>query len=445
MSQLSNSPSSTSRAHAPALQELDAEERMSRDELEALQLVRLQETVRHAYRNVPFYTEKFDGVGVHPDDIRELGDLAKLPFTTKEDLRLHYPFGLFAVPRAEVARIHASSGTTGQPTVVGYTKSDLDDWGMLVARSLRAAGIRPGQMVHNAYGYGLFTGGLGAHAGIERLGCTVVPMSGGNTAKQVQLIQDFEPDAILCTPTYLLTIIDALAASGMDPRESSLAVAVLGAEPWTNEMRATIEGSLGIDALDIYGLSEVMGPGVGSECIESKDGPHIWEDQFRPEVIDSATGQPLADGEQGELVFTTLRKQALPVIRYRTHDITTLRPGTARPAMRRIEKITGRNDDMIVLRGVNLFPSQIEEIALAIDGLSPHFELELTRVGHLDRMTVHVEPTSGLSAADGERAVAALVREVKVRVGTTVEVHLAAPGSLERSGGKLKRVYDHRQ
>ncbi|PPL18788.1 phenylacetate--CoA ligase PaaK [Microterricola pindariensis] len=440
MTQLSKSP-----AFAPALQELDAEERMSRDELEALQLARLQDTVRHAYANVPFYTRKYDEVGVHPDDIRELSDLEKLPFTTKEDLRQNYPFGMLAVPRAEVARIHASSGTTGQPTVVGYTKADLDDWGQLVARSLRAAGIRPGQMVHNAYGYGLFTGGLGAHTGIERLGCTVVPMSGGNTAKQVQLIRDFEPDAILCTPTYLLTIIDALAASGMDPRDSSLAVAVLGAEPWTNEMRSMIEGSLGIDALDIYGLSEVMGPGVGSECIESKDGPHIWEDQFRPEVIDSETGHALPDGRQGELVFTTLRKQALPVIRYRTHDITTLLPGTARPGMRRIEKITGRNDDMIVLRGVNLFPSQIEEIALAIDGLSPHFELELTRVGHLDRMTVHVEPTSGLSAADGERAVAALVREVKVRVGTTVEVHLAAPGSLERSGGKLKRVYDHRQ
>ncbi|SDS34563.1 phenylacetate--CoA ligase PaaK [Microterricola viridarii] len=434
-----------SAAHAPAVHELDAEERMSRDELEALQLARLQDTVRHAYANVPFYTRKYDEVGVHPDDIRELNDLEKLPFTTKEDLRQNYPFGMLAVPRAEVARIHASSGTTGQPTVVGYTRADLDDWGQLVARSLRAAGIRPGQMVHNAYGYGLFTGGLGAHAGIERLGCTVVPMSGGNTAKQVQLIRDFEPDAILCTPTYLLTIIDALRESGMDPRDSSVAVAVLGAEPWTNEMRAVIEESFGIDALDIYGLSEVMGPGVGSECIESKDGPHIWEDQFRPEVIDSETGQALPDGQCGELVFTTLRKQALPVIRYRTHDITTLLPGTARPAMRRIEKITGRNDDMIVLRGVNLFPSQIEEIALAIDGLSPHFELELTRVAHLDRMTVHVEPRIGLSAADGERAVAALVREVKVRVGTTVEVHLAAPGSLERSGGKLKRVYDHRQ
>ncbi|AMB60296.1 phenylacetate--CoA ligase [Microterricola viridarii] len=444
-SQAATPSPSTSRAFAPALAELDAEERMSRDEIEALQLSRLQQTVRHAYQNVPFYTQKFDGVGVHPDDIRELSDLQKLPFTTKEDLRLNYPFGMFAVPRSEVARIHASSGTTGQPTVVGYTKGDLDDWGMLVARSLRAAGIRPGQMVHNAYGYGLFTGGLGAHAGIERLGCTVVPMSGGNTAKQVQLIRDFEPDAILCTPTYLLTIIDALAASGMDPRDSSLAVAVLGAEPWTNEMRSTIEQGLGIDALDIYGLSEVMGPGVGSECIESKDGPHIWEDQFRPEVIDSDTGVPLADGQQGELVFTTLRKQALPIIRYRTHDITTLLPGTARPNMRRIEKITGRNDDMIVLRGVNLFPSQIEEITLAIDGLSPHFELELTRVGRLDRMTVHVEPAQALSAAEGARVIAALEREVKIRVGTTVEVHLAAPGSLERSSGKLKRVYDNRQ
>ncbi|GGF11686.1 phenylacetate--CoA ligase PaaK [Subtercola lobariae] len=431
------------RAHAPAAAELDPEERMSRDELEALQLSRLQQTVRRAYENVPLYTRKFDAVGMHPDDIRELSDLEKLPFTTKDDLRETYPFGMFAVPRSEVTRIHASSGTTGLPTVVGYTQGDLDRWANLVARSLRAAGIRPGQMVHNAYGYGLFTGGLGAHAGIERLGCTVVPMSGGNTLKQVQLIRDFEPDAIMCTPTYLLTIIDALRASGIDPRDSSITVGVLGAEPWTNEMRTTIEESFGIDALDIYGLSEVMGPGVGSECIESKDGPHIWEDEFRPEIVD-ALGHAVPDGRQGELVFTTLTKEALPIIRYRTHDISTLLPGTARPNMRRIMKITGRNDDMIILRGVNLFPTQIEEIALTIDGLSPHFVLELTKQGRMDCMTVRIEPTPGLSAAEGERASAALVRDIKTRIGSSVTVELAAPGSLERSGGKLKRVYDNR-
>ncbi|MEF2977232.1 phenylacetate--CoA ligase PaaK [Subtercola sp. YIM 133946] len=431
------------RAHAPAAAELDAEERMSRDELEAVQLVRLQQTVRRAYENVPIYTRKFDAAGVHPDDIRELADLEKLPFTTKDDLRETYPFGMFAVPRANVARIHASSGTTGLPTVVGYTQGDLDRWAGLVARSLRAAGIRPGQMVHNAYGYGLFTGGLGAHAGIEKLGCTVVPMSGGNTLKQVQLIRDFEPDAIMCTPTYLLTLIDALRQSGIDPRDSTVKVGVLGAEPWTNKMRTTIEASFGIDALDIYGLSEVMGPGVGSECIESKDGPHIWEDHFRPEIVD-ALGQAVPDGQQGELVFTTLIKEALPIIRYRTHDISTLLPGTARPNMRRIMKITGRNDDMIILRGVNLFPTQIEEIALTIDGLSPHFELELTKQGRMDCMTVRIEPTPGLSAADGERASATLIRDIKTRIGSSVTVELAAPGSLERSGGKLKRVHDNR-
>lgn len=432
------------RAHGPATAELDVEERMSRDELEALQLSRLQHTVRHAYANVPLYTQKFDAAGVHPDDIRQLDDLGRLPFTTKEDLRETYPFGMFAVPRTQVARIHASSGTTGLPTVVGYTTGDLNNWADLLARSLRAAGIRPGMMVHNAYGYGLFTGGLGAHAGIERLGCTVVPMSGGNTLKQVQLIRDFEPDAIMCTPTYLLTIIDALRASGMDPRDSSVKVGVLGAEPWTNEMRATIEQSFGIDALDIYGLSEVMGPGVGSECIESKDGPHIWEDQFRPEIIDSNTGAALPDGEQGELVFTTLTKQALPIIRYRTHDISTLLPGTARPSMRRMRKITGRNDDMIIVRGVNLFPTQIEEIALRIEGLSPHFTIELTRVGRMDCLTVNIEPVDGLGIPASARAVADLVREVKLRIGVSVEARLAAPGSLERSGGKLKRVYDNR-
>ncbi|MCU1411148.1 MAG: phenylacetate--CoA ligase [Rhodoglobus sp.] len=432
------------RAHAPAAHELDPEERMSRDELEALQLRRLQETVRRAYENVPLYTEKFDAAGVHPDDIRSLDDLALLPFTTKDDLRRSYPFGMFAVPREQIMRIHASSGTTGLPTVVGYTAGDLDNWAGLVARSLRASGVRPGHIVHNAYGYGLFTGGLGAHAGIERLGATVIPMSGGNTIKQVQLIRDFAPDAIMATPTYLLTIIDALRDSGIDPASTSLKVGVLGAEPWTNEMRATIEESLGIDALDIYGLSEVMGPGVGNECIESKDGPHIWEDHFRPEIIDSETGAALPDGTAGELVFTTLTKVGLPIIRYRTHDISTLLPGTARPSMRRIKKITGRNDDMIILRGVNLFPSQIEEIALTIPGLSPHFTLELSTVGRMDCMTVHIEPLPGLAEADAATAAKTLIRDVKARIGSTVEVDLAAPGSLERSGGKLKRVYDNR-
>ena len=439
-----NSAAMKGRAHAPAAHELDPEERMSRDELEALQLVRLQETVRRAYENVPVYTEKFDAAGVHPDDIRELDDLAKLPFTTKDDLRRSYPFGMFAVPRTEIVRIHASSGTTGLPTVVGYTAGDLDNWANLIARSLRASGIRPGDIVHNAYGYGLFTGGLGAHAGIERLGATVIPMSGGNTVKQVQLIRDFAPDAILATPTYLLTIIDAIREQGVDPRETSLKVGVLGAEPWTNEMRTAIEESLDIDALDIYGLSEIMGPGVGNECIESKDGPHIWEDHFRPEIIDSETGAVLPDGSQGELVFTTLTKVGLPIIRYRTHDISTLLPGTGRPNMRRIKKITGRNDDMIILRGVNLFPTQIEEIALTIDGLSPHFTLELTRVGRMDCLTVHIEPVHGLSETDAARAAQVLIRDVKARIGSTVEVDLAAPGSLERSGGKLKRVYDNR-
>ncbi|MFC5500864.1 phenylacetate--CoA ligase PaaK [Lysinimonas soli] len=435
---------STSRAHAPAPAELDPEERMSRDELEALQLRRLQATVRLAYAKVPLYTSKFDEAGVHPDDLRSLEDLQKFPFTTKEDLRLSYPFGMFAVPRAEVARIHASSGTTGLPTVVGYTQNDLDNWATLIARSLRASGVRPGQMVHNAYGYGLFTGGLGAHAGIERLGCTVVPMSGGNTPKQVQLIRDFRPDAIMATPSYLLTIIDAIAASGEDPRLSSLAVGILGAEPWTNEMRDTIERSLGIDAVDIYGLSEVMGPGVGNECIESKDGPHIWEDHFLPEIIDSETGASLADGTQGELVFTTLTKEALPVIRYRTHDISSLLPGSARPNMRRMSRIAGRNDDMIILRGVNLFPSQIEEIALAIEGLSPHFSLELTTAGRMDSLTVHIESREGLSAAEGQAAADRLVREVKSRIGSSVAVELAQPGSLPRSEGKLKRLHDNR-
>ena len=336
--------------------------------------------MRHAYENVPLYTRKLDEAGVSPADIRSLADLRRIPFTTKEDLRQTYPFGMFAVPMDRVRRIHASSGTTGRPTVVGYTEGDLDRWAELVARSLRASGVRPGMKVHNAYGYGLFTGGLGAHAGIERLGATVIPMSGGQTARQVQLIRDFEPDVIMCTPSYLLTIADAMEEAGIDPRGTSLKIGILGAEPWTNEMRAELERRLGIDAVDIYGLSEVMGPGVGNECVETKDGPHIWEDHFLPEIIGD-DGEPLPDGEKGELVFTTLTKEAFPVLRYRTRDLTRLLPGTARPGMRRIEKITGRNDDMIILRGVNIFPTQIEELVLGIETLTPHFIIELTRDG----------------------------------------------------------------
>jgi phenylacetate-CoA ligase len=417
---------------------------MSRDELEALQLTRLQDTVRHAYANVPHYTRAFDAVGVHPNDIRSLDDVQKLPFTTKADLRENYPFGMFAVPRERIARIHASSGTTGLPTVVGYTTGDLANWATLVARSMRASGARAGMRIHNAYGYGLFTGGLGAHAGIEALGATVIPMSGGQTLKQVQLIRDFEPDIIMCTPSYLLTIADAMAEQGIDPRSTTLRGGILGAEPWTNSMRLEIEDRLDIDALDIYGLSEVMGPGVANECIETKDGPHIWEDHFLPEIIDPESGTPLADGTEGELVFTSLTKEAFPIIRYRTRDLTTLLPGTARPGMRRIAKITGRNDDMIILRGVNLFPTQIEELALGIEALSTHFILELTRPVRMDHLTVKIEPREGVSAADAEAARAALVERIKVQIGSSVDVVLVEPGSLPRSEGKLKRLYDLR-
>ncbi|WP_349885683.1 phenylacetate--CoA ligase PaaK [Microbacterium sp. WHRI 7836] len=433
-----------SHVHPPASAELDAEERMSPDEIAALQLGRLQQTVRHAYANVPLYTRKFDEAGVHPDDIRTLDDVRLLPFTTKADLRETYPFGMFAVPMSDVARIHASSGTTGRPTVVGYTRGDLQRWGALVARSLRASGIRPGMKVHNAYGYGLFTGGLGAHAGIEALGATVIPMSGGQTARQVQLILDFEPDAILCTPSYLLTIADAMAAQGVDPRSTSLKVAVLGAEPWSNEMRHELEQRLGIDALDIYGLSEVMGPGVGNECLETKDGPHVWEDHFLPEIIDGESGAVLPDGELGELVFTSLTKEAFPVIRYRTRDLTRLLPGTARPGMRRMEKITGRNDDMIILRGVNLFPTQIEELVLGIEQLTPHFILELSKAGRMDTLKVRIERHPDLSVETCRSAAEVLAQRIKIFVGSTVAVQLEEPGALPRSEGKYKRVYDLR-
>jgi len=423
---------------------LHPEERLDREALEALQLERLQWTVRHAYENVPLYRQKFDEAGVHPDDIVALDDLRRLPFTTKEDLRQSYPFGMFAVPKSEVRRIHASSGTTGRPTVVGYTQRDLDNWADLIARSLYASGVRPGWRVHNAYGYGLFTGGLGAHAGIERLGCTVIPMSGGQTERQVQLIVDFEPDAIMCTPSYLLTIADAFEAAGIDPRATSLKVAICGAEPWTDAMRHELEERLDIKAVDIYGLSEVMGPGVGNECVETQDGPHIWEDHFLPEIIDEQL-QRVPDGTEGELVFTTLTKEAFPVIRYRTRDLTKLLPGSSRTAMRRIAKITGRNDDMIILRGVNLFPTQIEEIALEDHRLSTHFILELTRNGNLDSLRVKIEPREDVTAADAQEALANLQRCIKTRIGVTVEVELVAPGTLARSQGKLKRLYDLRE
>ena len=436
--------STKSRLHAPSPDELDTAERMSRDELQALQLSRLQHTVRHVYANVPLYTRKFDAVGVHPDDIRTLEDVVKLPFTTKDDLRQSYPFGMFAVPMNQVARIHTSSGTTGKPTVVGYTRNDLNMWAGLVARSLRASGVRPGMKVHNAYGYGLFTGGLGAHAGIEALGATVIPVSGGQTAKQVQLIRDFEPEVILSTPSYLLTITDAMVDAGMDPRESSLQLGVLGAEPWTNQMRLELENRLDFDALDIYGLSEVMGPGVGNECIESKDGPHLWEDNFLPEIVDVDSLAPVPDGETGELVFTSLTKEAFPIIRYRTRDLTRLLPGTARPGMRRMEKVTGRSDDMIILRGVNLFPTQIEEIVLSIDHLSPHFVLELTRRARMDELTVRIERHRDADEASSPLAASVLIQRVKEQIGSSVRVLVVDPGSLEPSTGKQKRLYDLR-
>jgi phenylacetate-CoA ligase len=423
---------------------LDEGELLTADQLAELQLVRLQWSVRHAYDNVAAYRAKFDAAGVSPDDIRALEDLRRFPFTTKDDLRQNYPFGMFAVPTDQIARIHASSGTTGKPTVVGYTEKDLEVWATVVARSLRASGIRAGMRVHNAYGYGLFTGGLGAHAGLEKLGATVIPVSGGQTARQVQLIQDFEPEAIMCTPSYLLTIADAMEEAGMDPRSSSLRVAVLGAEPWTEQMRQELEERLAIDAVDIYGLSEVMGPGVGNECVETKDGPHIWEDHFYPEIIDSETGDVLPDGTEGELVFTSLTKEAFPVIRYRTRDLTRLLPGTARPNMRRIAKIVGRNDDMIILRGVNLFPTQIEEIVLGMANLSPHFILELSRAGRMDSLTVKIERRAEASTGAVEESAKLLIRRIKETIGTSVEVSVVEPGALPRSEGKLKRLYDLR-
>jgi phenylacetate-CoA ligase len=420
----------------------DEAERMSVDELRDVQLRRLQWTLRHAYDNVPAYKAKFDAAGVHPDDCKELADLGRFPFTSKQDLRDNYPFGMFAVPMDQVSRVHASSGTTGRPTVVGYTAQDIDMWATVMARSIRAAGGRPGDRVHVAYGYGLFTGGLGAHYGAEKLGCTVIPMSGGMTARQVQLITDFQPDIIMLTPTYMLTMIDEFAKAGLDPRKSSLRLGIFGAEPWTDEMRREIEERVGIDATDIYGLSEVVGPGVAQECVETKDGPHIWEDHFYPEIIDPVTGE-IAD--EGELVFTSLTKQAMPVIRYRTRDLTRLLPGSARPSFRRMERITGRTDDMIILRGVNLFPTQIEELLVPMAGLAPHFQLVLSRHGRMDHMTVRVEARPEATSDVRTQAAAALVNQVKDRIGVTVEVSVVDPDTLERSVGKLRRIVDQRK
>ncbi|MCX7229331.1 MAG: phenylacetate--CoA ligase [Burkholderiales bacterium] len=424
---------------------LDPIETASVDALRALQLERLRWSLSHAYENVAHYRRKFDDAGAHPSDLRTLSDLAKFPFTTKADLRDTYPFGMFAVPRERIVRIHASSGTTGKPTVVGYTAKDIDTWANLAARSIRAAGARPGDMVHVSYGYGLFTGGLGAHYGAERLGLTVVPFGGGQTEKQVQLITDFRPDIIMVTPSYMLAIADEFDRQGLDPIASSLRLGIFGAEPWTNEMRREIEARMGIDAVDIYGLSEVMGPGVANECLETKDGPTIWEDHFYPEIVNPETGEPVADGEQGELVFTSLTKEALPIVRYRTRDLTRLLPGTAR-TMRRMQKITGRSDDMMIIRGVNVFPSQIEELILQRPLLAPHYVCEIDKDGPLDRLTVRVELKAG-EHTDGSAAAgasAALEHAIKSLIGVSCRVKVEPANTIERSVGKARRVLDRR-
>jgi phenylacetate-CoA ligase len=431
----------TATAHAPG--DLEPIEKAPIEELRALQLDRLRWSLRHAYDHVPYYRRMFDTAGVHPDDCQDLADLARFPFTTKTSLRDNYPFGMFAVPREEVVRVHASSGTTGRPTVVGYTAGDIDLWATVMARSIRAGGGRPGHILHNAYGYGLFTGGLGAHYGGEKLGCTVVPVSGGMTERQVALIRDFQPDIIMVTPSYMLAILDEMERQGLDPARCSLRYGLFGAEPWTNQMRAEIEARAGIDATDIYGLSEVIGPGVAQECVETKDGLHIWEDHFYPEIIDPVTGQVLPDGELGELVFTSLTKQAMPVVRYRTRDLTRLLPGTAR-TMRRMEKITGRTDDMIILRGVNLFPTQVEELILKIPALSPHFQLHLARPGRMDAMTVHVERRPDATPETAQAAGEQLTALIKNTIGVTAACVVADPDTIERSLGKMRRVIDDR-
>ncbi|WP_190131496.1 phenylacetate--CoA ligase PaaK [Streptomyces mashuensis] len=422
----------------------DAAEGMTGEELAALQLRRLRATLRRAYEHVPFHRRAFDAAGVHPDDCRTLADLARFPFTTKADLREQYPYGMFAVEPSQLRRLHASSGTTGTPTVVGYTAHDLDVWASLVARSIRAAGGRPGDVVHVAYGYGLFTGGLGAHYGAERLGCTVIPASGGMTSRQVRLIQDLRPRIIMVTPSYMLTLLDEFERQGVDPRSTSLRVGIFGAEPWTEGMRREIEERCGIDAVDIYGLSEVMGPGVAQESVRTKDGPHVWEDHFYPEVVDPVTGEVLPDGSPGELVFTSLTKEALPVVRYRTRDLTRLLPGTAAHPFRRIARITGRCDDMLVVRGVNLFPTQVEEIVLRTPAVAPHFQLRLAREGRLDRLTVRVEARPGATPEQRAAAAAAIARQVKEGIGVSAAVEITEPEALERSVGKIRRVVDER-
>jgi len=424
--------------------EPDPTEALDIESLQVLQLRRLQWTLRHAYANVPFYTRRFNELGVVPEDCRSLSDLVHFPLTTKQDLRDNYPFGMFAVPPERIARIHASSGTTGEPTVVGYTEEDLDTWAGLVARSIRAAGGRPGHKVHISYGYGLFTGGLGAHYGAERLGCTVIPASGGMTARQVKIIADFRPDVIMATPSYMLTLIDEFERQGHDPRASSLKIGIFGAEPWSEAMRQEIQERMGIEALDTYGLSEVIGPGVAQECLETKDGPHIWEDHFIPEVIDPVTTAALTDGARGELVFTSLTKQAFPIIRYRTRDLSALLPGTARPSFHRIARVTGRSDDMIVLRGVNLFPSQIEEAILRSNHLSPHYQLVRKKDGRMDTLTVRVEGRGITSAEARTHVASSLQDDIKNSIGVTVDVDVLGEHSLTRSEGKIQRVIDVR-
>ena len=422
----------------------DAIETASRDEISALQLHRLKITLANAYANVAHYKQAFDKAGVTPDDLQELSDLAKFPFTVKSDLRDNYPFGMFAVPQDQIARVHASSGTTGKPTVVAYTHADIDMWADVMARSIRAAGGRPGMKCHIAYGYGLFTGGLGAHYGAERLGLTVIPVSGGMTERQVHLIEDFKPEIIMITPSYMLAVLDEFRRQGIDPRKSSLKIGIFGAEPWTNSMREEIEQAFDMDAIDIYGLSEVIGPGVAQECVETKDGLHIWEDHFYPEIVDPETGEVLPDGERGELVFTSLTKQALPIIRYRTRDLTMLLPGTAR-SMRRMEKVTGRSDDMMIIRGVNVFPTQIEELVLRTEGLSPHFNIELTKTNRMDAMTVNVEALPGSAAEEVRIGLAAELQTlIKNNIGVTSIIHVLEPETIERSMGKATRIIDKR-